>query len=134
MILITDQPLSPEQAVRQAETTGSGCVVTYVGLIRDNARDKSVVSVEYRDDDGSAAGKLEDIVREIRQRWPVENVVIHHRTGVLQVGDINLIIAVAAGHRGEGFEATAWAVDRFKEKLPTSKKETYTDGTVFTVA
>ncbi len=134
MILVTDQPLSPEQAVREAKTTGSGCVVTYVGLIRDNARNKAVVSVEYRDDGGRAAGQLEEIAGEIKKRWPVENVVIHHRTGVLQVGDINLIIAIAAGHRGEGFEAAAYAVDRFKEKLPTSKKETYTDGTVFTVA
>lgn len=133
MILITDQPLSPEQAVREVKTTGSGCVVTYVGLIRDNARNKSVVSVEYRDDGRRAAGQLEEIAGEIKKRWPVENVVIHHRTGVLQVGDINLIIAIAAGHRGEGFEAAAYAVDRFKEKLPTSKKETYADGTVFTV-
>lgn len=134
MILVTEQPLSPEQAVRDARTNASGCVVTYVGLIRDNARDKSVLSVEYRDASGNAAEQLEEIAEEIRQRWPVETVVIYHRTGILKVGDINLIIAIAAGHRGEGFEAASYAVDRFKEKLPTSKKEIYADGTVFTVA
>ena len=132
MILITDKPLAPEQAVREAKTTGSGCVVTYVGLIRDNSRGRSVRSVEYRDDDGTAARELQEIADDIMRKFPVENVAIHHRTGVLDVGDINLIVAVAAGHRGEGLEATAYAVDRFKEKLPTAKKETYTDGSVYT--
>ena len=132
MILVTEEPLAPEQAVREAKTTGSGCVVTYVGLIRDNSRGRSVRSVEYRDEDGIAAQQLQEIADDIMEKFPVENVAIHHRTGVLNVGDINLIVAVAAGHRGEGLEATAHAVDRFKEKLPTAKKETYTDGSVYT--
>lgn len=128
MIRITDEVLSPDRAVKEAATPGSGCVVTYVGLIRDNSRGKTVRSVEYRDDNGNATAVLENIVADIRERFPVENVVIHHRTGVLAVGDCNLVVAVAAAHRGEGLDAVAYAVDRFKEKLPTSKTETYTDG------
>lgn len=131
MIRVTDEVLSPEQAVREAQTPGSGCVVTYVGLIRDNARGKPVVSVEYRDD-GAAARQLQEIADDIMGRFPVEGVAIHHRIGVLNVGDINLVVAVAAAHRGEGLTATAYAVDRFKEKLPTAKRETYSDGGVYT--
>jgi molybdopterin synthase catalytic subunit len=47
---------------------------------------------------------------------------------VLKVGDINLVVAVAAGHRGEGFAACRYIIDRFKQRLPTAKTETYTDG------
>jgi molybdopterin synthase catalytic subunit len=46
------------------------------------------------------------------------------------VGDINLVVAVASAHRVEGFAACQRAIDLFKEKLPTSKRETYQDGSV----
>lgn len=131
MIRITDNPISPELVVKEAATLGSGCVVTYVGLIRDRSRGKSVVSVEYKDADGAAADKLKEIADEIKRKWAVENVVIFHRVGVLRVGDINLVVAIAAGHRTEGFAASQYAIDRFKEKLPTSKMETYTDGSTW---
>jgi len=125
MIEITEQPLSPEQVVNQTKTTGSGCVVTYVGLIRDNSHGKAVKSVEYRDPDKTAQDKLQKLADEVRQKWPVEAVSIVHRTGVLKVNDINLVVAVAAGHRGEGFAACQYIIDQFKSRLPTVKKETY---------
>jgi molybdopterin synthase catalytic subunit len=131
MIHITDKSLSPEDAVNQARTSDSGCVATYVGLIRDNSRGKSVYSIEYTDTDGKAAERLNEIAAEIRRKYPVNNVVIYHRIGRLEVGDINLVIAVAATHRSEGLAAVGYAIDLFKEKLPTSKKETYLDGTVW---
>lgn len=131
MIQITDKPLSPEVIINQAKTLDSGCVATYVGLIRDNSLGKKVKSVEYRDPDGKSAERLEAIAAELKRDFPVNSVVIYHRIGVLQVGDINLVVAIGAGHRGEGLSAVARAVDLFKDRLPTSKKETYTDGTTF---
>ena len=130
MIRITERPISPDEVVGGVKTSGSGCVVTYVGLIRDNSEGKAVRSVEYRDTDGSAADVLREIAEEIKRQWPVENVAIHHRVGVLAVGDINLVVAIAAGHRTEGFAASQYAIDQFKLRLPTWKKETYTDGSV----
>ena len=132
MILITDSPLSPQDVIEKTKTDGSGCVVVYTGLIRDVSLGKQVASVEYRDPDGTAARNLEDIAGEVRERWEVEAVSIAHRTGVLKVGDINLVVAVASAHRTEGFAACAYIIDRFKEKLPTSKKETYKDGSTWT--
>jgi molybdopterin synthase catalytic subunit len=58
----------------------------------------------------------------------VENVAICHRIGKLKVGEINFLTAVAAIHRKEGLAACQYAIDRFKELLPTKKTETYTDG------
>ena len=129
---ITSTPLSPDEVVAQARTSGSGCVVTYVGLIRDNSRGQAVKSVEYTDPDGTAEARLGEIAGDIVRKFPVNGVVIYHRTGVLQVGDINLVVAIAAAHREEGFRACQYAIDQFKEKLPTSKIETYTDGTTWT--
>jgi molybdopterin synthase catalytic subunit len=130
MIKITDKPISPETVVNQAKTSGSGCVVTYVGLIRDNSHGKPVASVEYTDPDGKAAEGLRQIAAEIRKKFPVNEVAICHRVGILKVGDVNFVVAIGAAHRGEGFAASQYAVDRFKESLPTTKKETYCDGSV----
>lgn len=131
MIQITDEPISPEVVVNQAKTADSGCVATYVGLIRDNSRGKPVLSVEYRDTDGQAAAGLEAIAKEIQRKYPVRSVVIYHHVGVLKVSDINLVVAIGAAHRGEGIAAVAYAVDLFKDRLPTAKKETYLDGTIW---
>jgi molybdopterin synthase catalytic subunit len=130
MIQLTDKPISPDRAVAAVKTSGSGCVVTYVGLIRDNSHGKPVLSVEYSDPEGRATAALEGIADDISQRFPVSNVAIFHRIGKINVGDINLVVAVAAAHRGEGFDACRYAIDRFKQSLPTLKKETYRDGTV----
>jgi len=130
VIEITAKPISPELVVSKVKTDGSGCVVTYVGLIRNYSHGKQVVSVEYEDTQGTAENRLQEIASEIRQKWPVENVAICHRIGKLKVGDINLVVAVAAAHRREGLAACQYAIDRFKEIMPTQKKETYTDGSI----
>jgi molybdopterin synthase catalytic subunit len=131
MIQITDKPLSPEVVVNEVKTDSSGCVVTYVGLIREHSRDKPVLSVEYEDAEGKAGDRLRAIASEIEQKWPVSNVAIYHRVGKLKVGDINLVVAVASAHRREGFDACQYAIDQFKQELPTSKKETYKDGSIW---
>ena len=131
IIEITEVPLSPELIVGKVKTEGSGCVVTYVGLIRDQSRGKRVLSVEYRDPTGNAADVLNQIASEARQKWQVENIAISHRTGKLRVGEINLVVAVASAHRGEGFSACQYIIDQFKQRLPTEKTETYQDGTIF---
>ena len=130
MIEITKKPISSEQVVNAAKTSSSGCVVTYVGMIRDYSQGKPVLSVEYDDSEGNAENTLREIVREVRQRWHIENVVISHRIGKLSVGEINLVVAVASAHRGEGFAACQYAIDQFKLRLPTKKTETYRDSSV----
>jgi molybdopterin synthase catalytic subunit len=128
-VKIVDKPIQTEDVINQAKSRDSGCVVTYVGLIRDNSHDKKVRSVEYRDTDGQAESRLLALAEEIRQKFPVNNLAMCHRIGKLHVGDVNIVFAFACGHRQEGFAACAHAVDRFKETLPTRKEETYQDGT-----
>ncbi|MBA7564877.1 MAG: molybdenum cofactor biosynthesis protein MoaE [Dehalococcoidia bacterium] len=128
MIEITSKPISPESVVNRIKTSGSGCVATYVGLIRDNSQGKPVASVEYTDPKGTAKAELERIAGEIRRKWQLEGITICHRIGKLEVGDINFLVAVASAHRQEGFAAVQYAVDRFKELMPTHKKESYRDG------
>jgi molybdopterin synthase catalytic subunit len=124
-IKITDKPISPEEIIRKAKCDTSGCIVTYVGLIRNNSHGKPVLSVEYKDIDGKAEDRLRKLAEEINSKFPVNDLAICHRVGKLDVGDINLVFAFACGHRQEGFAACSYAIDKFKSTLPTSKTETY---------
>jgi molybdopterin synthase catalytic subunit len=125
MVEVTEGTISPDQVVNRAKTNSSGCVVTYVGLIRDHSQGKPVLSVEYEDSTGNAAAALRAIAGEAKRRWQVEDVAISHRVGKLEVGEINLVVAVASGHRGEGFAACQYIIDQFKARVPTSKTERY---------
>jgi molybdopterin synthase catalytic subunit len=84
--------------------------------------------VEYQDPRKDASIVLQEISNEAKRRWQVESVAISHRTGKLEVGDINLVVAVSSAHRREGFAACRYIIDQFKQRLPTQKTETYTDG------
>ena len=68
------------------------------------------------------------------EKWPVHKVLIHHRTGVLEVGEIPVIIAVSAAHRAAAFEACQFAIDTLKETVPIWKKEIFQDGEVWVAA
>ena len=130
MIEITQNPISPELVINKVKTDTSGCVAAYIGLIRQYSQGKQVLSVEYSDAQGKAAGKLQEVADETRKKWQINNIAIYHRIGKLKVGDINLTVAIAASHRQEGFAACQFVIDRFKETLPTRKIETYQDGSI----
>ena len=128
MIEVTEKAVFPEAVIASVISDGSGCVVTYVGLIRDRSHDKPVLSVEYQDSKGKAETILREIAGEARRQWQVEDMAIYHRIGKLSVGEINLVVAVASAHRQEGFAACQYIIDRFKHRLPTHKTETYQNG------
>ena len=64
----------------------------------------------------------------------MDKILIHHRTGVLQVGDIPVIIVVGAAHRDAAFVACHYAIDELKKNVPIWKKEIFEDGEVWVAA
>jgi len=131
MVEITKEPISIESVINSVRSNSSGGVIAYIGLIRNSSRGKPVLSVEYTDADGTAEAKLQGIVDAVKDKWPINDMAFVHRIGELKVGDNNVVVAVSATHRQEGFDACQYAIDQFKQRLPTQKKETYQDGTCF---
>lgn len=130
MIEVTDKAILPDKVIAKVKSDGSGCVVTYTGLIRKHSHGKPVLSVEYQDLQKNATTILREIASEARRKWQLENIAISHRTDKLKVGEINLVVAVASAHRHEGFTACRYIIDQFKQRLPTKKTETYRDGSI----
>ena len=131
MVKITSDVIDIEGVINSTRTKDSGGIIAYMGLIRNTSHGKTVLSVEYSDADGTAGAKLQDNVNTIKDKWPINDMAFVHRIGKLKVGDNNVVVAIAAAHRQEGFAACQYAIDQFKEELPTHKKETYLDGTCF---
>jgi molybdopterin synthase catalytic subunit len=75
-----------------------------------------------------AEKKMAEIGGEIQDKWGIEDVAMIHRIGALEIGDISILIAVAAPHRKDTFEACSYAIDRVKQVVPVWKKEIRQDG------
>ena len=94
------------------------------GTVRDQTDGKTVLSLEYQAYEPMALKVFQSIATDIRQRWPDTNrVVIHHRTGHLQIGEISVLVAVGCPHRSEAFQACQYAIDTLKHNAPIWKKE-----------
>jgi len=71
---------------------------------------------------------MQEVAAEVRARWPIDDIAIHHRVGRLAVGETSLLVAVSSAHRQQAFEACHHAVDRIKQVVPVWKKEIWEDG------
>lgn len=107
-----------------------GAYVLFAGTVRDNAEGRAgVTSLEYEAYAEQAVARMRAIAEEARSRWPeIGRVALLHRTGVLRVTDVSVVVAVSTPHRGEAFEAGRWCIDTLKHTVPIWKKETWEDG------
>ena len=125
---VTRQPLDLNALVARVAFPGAGAILTFSGVVRDNARGKSVSHLEYEAYPGMAEQTLRDIIAEIHARWHDARVAMAHRIGKLKIGEASLIITVAAPHRPEAYAASRYAIERVKAVLPVWKKEFASDG------
>ncbi|MEZ4521014.1 MAG: molybdopterin converting factor subunit 1 [Thermomicrobiales bacterium] len=118
-----------QQAIAgRVENTGAGAVVVFTGVVRDNARGRSVQALEYEAYPAAAERQLARVATEMRERWEILAVAMEHRFGLLEIGEASVVIAVSSAHRDAAFEATSFAISRIKEIVPIWKKEFYEDG------
>lgn len=119
-------PLSLETVYQLADEPTNGAVVIMSGMVRNQTAGQAVLALEYQAYEPMALQVFEQIANEIGQHWPgVGRVVIHHRIGKLQVGDISVLVGVGCPHRGEAFKACQFAIDTLKHRAPIWKKEWY---------
>jgi len=126
---ITSQPISIDEVAGRVSDPGSGAIVTFVGVVRDNSEGRQTLYLEYEAYPQMAEEMMRQIGAEIQSRWrSVRDVTIVHRVGHLDIGETSVVIALSAAHRAEVFDAVRYAIDRLKEIVPIWKKEVWTDG------
>lgn len=122
-------PILVEDAYQLADDGANGAIVLMSGMVRNQTAGQPVEYLEYQAYEPMALKVFEQIATEIKAQWPiVTHVVIHHRVGKLKVGEISVLLAVGAPHRGEAFAACQYAIDTLKHLAPIWKKEHWADG------
>ena len=128
MFKIVDGPIDEIALESAVRTDADGAVIVFRGVARRHSRGREVVHLEYEAYPEMAEKVMEQIGDEMKTRWPISRVAIVHRTGVLEIGQASVVIAVSAPHRAEAFQAAQYAIDRLKQIVPIWKKEVWSDG------
>jgi len=128
MVQLTHSLIDYHALAEQVRRNDCGAVVTFLGTVRDLTDGKVTVALDYESYGGMAEKKLAEIEQDTRRRWPVGDMVMVHRLGRLEVGEVSVAVAVSCPHRGQAFEACRYAIDRLKELVPIWKKEHWADG------
>ncbi len=130
MIEITNEVLDPAAVAAKVSRDTNGAVVTFLGVTRSFTGNRRVLHLAYEAYRPMADAKLAEVADEMRNRWPVE-VAISHRLGMLEIGEISLVVAVGSPHRKDAFEACHYSIDRIKQIVPIWKKEFFEGGEVW---
>ena len=99
-----------------------GAVVTFSGIVRD-LHEKPIDFLEIEHYPGMTEKAIGDIVEEAMLRWPLGDVLVIHRYGKLSAGELIMMVATAARHRKDAFEAAEYLMDYLKSRAPFWKKE-----------
>jgi molybdopterin synthase catalytic subunit len=127
---LTPDPLPVTAVTEWATTSGSGAVVTFLGVVRDHSEGRpGVTGLTYEAYEEEAALRLAEVAAEVRRRWPdVERVALLHRTGPLGLSEASVAVVVSSPHRPEAFEAARFGIDTLKETVPVWKQEHWDGG------
>ncbi|WP_306133502.1 molybdenum cofactor biosynthesis protein MoaE [Roseivivax marinus] len=100
--------------------TDVGAVVTFAGLVRSDA-DLDRMEIEHYP--GMTESALTAIAEEAARRWSLQDVLVIHRVGPMRPGERIMMVATAAPHRRDAFEAADYLMDYLKSRAPFWKKE-----------
>ena len=129
MRFVTDRAIDLASLLAQVQAPDRGGIASFLGLVRDHHEGRGVLRLDYSAYGPMAEAECGRIAAEAETRWGAA-VALRHRVGALQVGDVAVAVAAAAGHRDEAFAACRYVIEEVKRRVPIWKREYYADGTV----
>ena len=133
-ILLSTEPLDVSYCINLVQSPECGGIDVFIGTVRSQTNGKRVVRLEFEAYERMAVKEMRKIGEQTMDKWPIHKIAVHHRTGVLQVGEVPVVIAVSAAHRDAAFDACRYIIDTLKQSVPIWKKEVFEDGEVWVAA
>ena len=127
LLALRDTPLDVAEVLTAVEDPRAGGVVSFTGLVRDHDGGRAVDELEYSAHPDAEAA-LRRVAEQVAADLPVHGLAAVHRTGLLRVGDVAVVVAASASHRGEAFEAARRLIDDLKATVPIWKRQVFTGG------
>lgn len=128
LVAISEEPLSVPDVLASLDDATAGGLVLFVGRVRDHDHGQGVDGLSYSAHP-SALQRLTDVCEAVAARHEVTGVAAVHRIGDLAIGDLAVVVATTAGHRGSSFEASRDLIDTLKAEVPIWKHQRFSDGT-----
>jgi molybdopterin synthase catalytic subunit/molybdopterin converting factor small subunit len=125
---IQTEPLSLDEVVDEVRSDQAGAIATFVGTTRVQSRGRTVLHLDYEAYEEMAEQVMSELAAELKTRYDVCEIAIHHRAGRVEIGEASVVIAVSAPHRQDALAACKDAIDTLKERVPLWKKEVYEGG------
>ncbi len=125
---LSKEPLSLDAVVREVRRDEAGAIATFTGTTRNRSRGRDVRFLDYEAYEGMAEATMRELADELKERYDLLEVAIHHRVGRVEIGEPSVLIAVSAAHRGDALAACKDAIDTLKQTVPLWKKEVYEGG------
>ncbi len=110
-----------------------GAVVTFTGIVRD-LPDDSMDAMEIEHYPGMTEKAILAMAEDAKARFSLGDVLVIHRHGRLQPGDVIMMVATAARHRKDAFEAATFLMDYLKSRAPFWKREISATGATWVAA
>ncbi len=127
LLALRDTPIDVAEVLAAVEDPGAGGVVSFTGLVRDSDGGRGVTELEYVAHP-DAVDALRAVAERVAADLPVHGLAAVHRTGLLAVGDVAVVVAASAAHRGQAFEAARRLIDDLKAQVPVWKRQVFVDG------
>ena len=124
---ISESPLSVDKVIGAVGHPRAGGIATFIGVVRDRDRGHSVETLDYSAHP-SAPQVLLELAGRLAARADVIRVAAVHRVGHLEIGDVAVVVAVSAVHRGTAFDVCRELVDTLKATVPIWKHQIFDDG------
>ena len=125
---IVKEPIDIQAVIDKVIQREAGAITTFIGTVRELTNGKKTLFLIYEAYESMAVKKLEQIGKEIEERWQGSKAAITHRIGRLEITDVAVVIAVSTPHRADAYEANRYAIERIKEIVPIWKKEHWENG------
>jgi molybdopterin synthase catalytic subunit len=126
--VLTEEPVSLDDVVREVATEEAGAIATFSGTARRHSRGRVVLYLDYEGYEGMAEEMMARLAAALKERYDLHEIAIHHRVGRVELGEPSVVIAVSASHRADALGACKDAIDILKVEVPLWKKEVYEGG------
>jgi molybdopterin synthase catalytic subunit len=133
-IILSDKTLNEQACSDFVKNDESGGIVTFVGTVRNQTKGKRVLRLDFEAYEPMAVSEMRKIAEQAVEKFSLKKIAIYHRVGNLEIGEVPVVIAASAAHRGAAFDACEYAIDMLKETVPIWKKEIFEDGEVWVSA
>lgn len=125
---VSTAAIDPDAFRDRLVDSGCGGYVQFEGWVRDHNDGREVLRLEYEVYEALAVKEGNRILAEAMERYGVSRAAAEHRSGLLELTEVAVVVGVAAAHRAEAFEACRYIIDQIKVRLPIWKKEHYAGG------